>query len=103
MKKLFLLPVVFLLLSVVFLLFPVDVEAQLTPMAESVFSYEYEVDRATTFDRLATIAEQKGDVRIIIGLDIPYELEGGMNIDASQSQRDRIQKAQESILKELYN
>lgn len=102
---------ILIFLTLGFLIFPLTVfgqvdETQETPLSELQeanleFTFEYPADIEQSFNQLAAIAEDKGQVRVIIALDVPVNLEGGMEVGEIQTQKETITSAQNSLLKEL--
>ena len=76
MKKL--LPVL-LIFSIIVI--PPNIFAQeLDPLQEAnlAFSYEYPKSTSESFTQLEAVAQQMGEVRVIISLDVPITMEGEM-------------------------
>jgi len=66
------------------------------------FSHEYPESVSESFVQLESIAQQQGEVRVIIALDIPFSMEGEMDDpQAIQSQQQMIQSAQQGIMDQL--
>ncbi len=86
-------------------IFPLTIHAQeLDPLQEAnlSFSYQYPESLSDSFVQLESLAEQQGEVRVIIALDIPFSMEGEMDDpQAIQSQQQMIQSAQQGIMDQL--
>ena len=87
------------------IIIPLNIHAQeLDPLQEAnlSFSYPYYESTSESFAQLESMAEQQGEVRVIIELDVPISLEGEMEgLQAIQNQQQAIQSAQQSIMQQL--
>lgn len=102
---------ILIFLALGFLIFPLTVFGQVDETQEISLSdlqeanleltFEYPADIEQSFSQLAAIAEDKGQVRVIVALDVPVNLEGGMEVGEIQTQKERIESVQNSLLKEL--
>ncbi len=87
------------------IIIPLNIHAQeLDPLQEAnlSFSYPYTISMSESFADLISVAEQQGEVRVIISLDVPISLEGEMEgLQAIQNQQQAIQTAQQDIMEQL--
>lgn len=85
-----------------FFLFPISSNAQETEEDVEILFGSGELSMDTSFSELISSAEEQGQVRIIVNLDVDFEPEGTLfDEPAIEDQREIIRAAQDELLDEL--
>jgi len=94
----------FVLLVLFIIIIPPIYAQELDPLQEAnlAFSYQHPESMSESFAQLESTAQQQGEVRVILALDITIAMEGEMEgPQAIQSQRQMIQSSQQDIMEQL--
>jgi subtilisin family serine protease len=92
---------VFLFAATVLLVIPANVYGQVPPPTLELSS-EMATLRAQSFETLTTKVEQEGLVKVIVGLNIPFQTDVALNdTKAIQRQQETIRSAQQFLLEDL--